>query len=193
MGFWRENMPADMLLRSDSTWHVDAAGVDTFEAFLEARALRIEDVDPIPLALLLEYTDWFTERKKLAPRADLVAELTHEGGRFVAKLESGRRITAEKVVATPGFRHFANLPEWAKGLPPGRATHTFDTVRFDRFAGRRVLIVGGRQSAYEWAALIGEAGAERIDIAQRKRIDELFRALDHAGADPCRGSGGTQK
>jgi hypothetical protein len=34
-------------------------------------------------------------------------------------------------------------------------------------AGARVLIVGGRQSAYEWAALIGEAGAERIDVVHR--------------------------
>jgi thioredoxin reductase len=33
--------------------------------------------------------------------------------------------------------------------------------------GARVLIVGGRQSAYEWAALIGEAGAERIDVVHR--------------------------
>jgi FAD-dependent urate hydroxylase len=37
-------------------------------------------------------------------------------------------------------------------------------VRFDELAGSRVLIVGGRQSAYEWAALIREHGAERIDI-----------------------------
>jgi cation diffusion facilitator CzcD-associated flavoprotein CzcO len=34
-------------------------------------------------------------------------------------------------------------------------------------AGARVLIVGGRQSAYEWAALLGEHGAERVDIVHR--------------------------
>ena len=36
--------------------------------------------------------------------------------------------------------------------------------------GARVLIVGGRQSAYEWAALIGEQGAERIDIVHRHDV-----------------------
>ena len=33
-----------------------------------------------------------------------------------------------------------------------------------------MLIVGGRQSAYEWAALIGEQGAERIDIVHRHDV-----------------------
>ncbi len=33
-----------------------------------------------------------------------------------------------------------------------------------------MLIVGGRQSAYEWAALIGEQGAERVDIVHRHDV-----------------------
>ena len=33
-----------------------------------------------------------------------------------------------------------------------------------------MLIVGGRQSAYEWATLIGEQGAERIDIVHRHDV-----------------------
>ena len=30
-----------------------------------------------------------------------------------------------------------------------------------------MLIVGGRQSAYEWAALLSEHGAEHIDVVHR--------------------------
>ena len=30
-----------------------------------------------------------------------------------------------------------------------------------------MLILGGRQSAFEWAALLGEAGAERVDLVYR--------------------------
>ena len=33
MGFWRDHMPAGMLLRSGPDWHVDALGEFTFEAF----------------------------------------------------------------------------------------------------------------------------------------------------------------
>jgi cation diffusion facilitator CzcD-associated flavoprotein CzcO len=43
-------------------------------------------------------------------------------------------------------------------------------VHFEDLRGSRVLIVGGRQSAYEWAALIGEQGAERVDIVHRHDV-----------------------
>jgi len=46
-------------------------------------------------------------------------------------------------------------------LPDALCAHTCEMVRFEDFAGARVLIVGGRQSAYEWAALAGEHGAEK--------------------------------
>jgi hypothetical protein len=39
----------------------------------------------------------------------------------------------------------------------------------------RVLIVGGRQSAYEWAALLREHGAERIDIVHRHDVPRFER------------------
>ena len=42
-------------------------------------------------------------------------------------------------------------------------------------AGARVLIIGGRQSAYEWAALIREHGAARIDIVHRHDIPRFER------------------
>ncbi len=100
----------------------------------------------------------------------LVTQLTHEGTVFEALLESGERITAEAVVAAPGIRHFQQLPPWADSVPPGVAAHTGDVVEFEDLRGARVLIVGGRQSAYEWAALIGEQGAERIDIVHRHDV-----------------------
>jgi thioredoxin reductase len=40
-------------------------------------------------------------------------------------------------------------------------------VKFDGYAGRRVLIVGGRQSAFEWAVLLSEAGAAHVDVVHR--------------------------
>ncbi|MGI5512851.1 FAD-dependent monooxygenase [Streptomyces sp. CA-106131] len=40
MGFWHEHMPEGMLLRSGTDWHLDAADVHTFEAYLCERGLR---------------------------------------------------------------------------------------------------------------------------------------------------------
>ena len=42
-------------------------------------------------------------------------------------------------------------------------------------AGARVLIIGGRQSAYEWAALLREHGAARIDIVHRHDVPRFER------------------
>ena len=54
MSFWREQMPADMFLRSGVGWHLDASGTYTFEAFLQDRGLRPEDIDPLPISVFLD-------------------------------------------------------------------------------------------------------------------------------------------
>jgi cation diffusion facilitator CzcD-associated flavoprotein CzcO len=175
MGFWREHMPEGMLLRSGADWHLDAAGEATFEAYIEELGLQARDVNPIPLRLFVDYADWFTRRKGLVVRDERVAALIRYEGRFEATLESGERIAADAVLAAPGVAHYAHVPDWAAALPAERATHTCETVSFDRFAGARVLIVGGRQSAYEWAALIGEHGAASIDVVHRHELPRFAR------------------
>lgn len=175
MGFWREHMPEGMFLRSGPDWHLDGAGVHTLAAYLEERRLGADEVDPIPIGLFLDYADWFRERKGLEVREDFVVGLEKTNGRFEAALESGERVVADAVVAAPGVRHYACAPDWAASLPPGRCGHTCDLVSFDHLAGARVMIIGGRQSAYEWAALIREHGAERIDVVHRHQVPRFER------------------
>ena len=175
MGFWRENMPEGMFLRSGPGWHLDGAGVHTLEAYLEDRGIRPGEVDPIPIGVFLDYADWFKTAKGIEVREEFVDTLVKANGRFEATLRSGERIRADAVVAAPGIRHYASVPGWASSLPPGLAAHTCDLVRFDDMAGARVLIIGGRQSAYEWAALIREHGAARIDIVHRHDIPRFER------------------
>ena len=175
MGFWRENMPAGMFLRSGPDWHLDGAEIHTLEAYLEERGLEAREVDPIPIGIFLDYADWFRNAKGVEVHEEFVDTLTRANGRFEASLRSGERIRADAVVSAPGIRHYANLPDWEISLPAGYATHTCDLVRFDDMADARVLIIGGRQSAYEWAALIREHGAARIDIVHRHEIPRFER------------------
>jgi FAD-dependent urate hydroxylase len=175
MGFWRQNMPAGMFLRSGPDWHLDGAAVHTFEAFLEERGIQPGAVDPIPIGVFLDYVGWFQRAKKIEVREEFADTLAKANGRFEATLHGGERIRADAVVAAPGIRHYASVPGWASSLPPGYAAHTCDLVRFDDMAGARVLIIGGRQSAYEWAALIREHGAARIDIVHRHDIPRFER------------------
>jgi FAD-dependent urate hydroxylase len=174
MAFWRTNMPGGMILRSGPDWHLDAGGIHTLEAFLEDRRIAPEDADPIPIGLFLDYAEWFRQSKGIEVREDLVVELARTDHRFEAVLTSGELVVADAVVCAPGIRHYTNLPDWAASIPGG-ADHTCDLVRFDELAGARVLIVGGRQSAYEWAALAREHGAARIDIVHRHDVPRFER------------------
>jgi FAD-dependent urate hydroxylase len=175
MAFWREQMPADMYLRSGPDWHLDGSGEHTFQAFFEDRRLSPEDYDPIPIGVFLDHTEWFRERKGLEVDERLVADLARVGEGFEATLDDGSVIRADKVLAAPGIRHFVNLPGWYADVPAARRAHTSDLVHFDDLSGARVVIVGGRQSAYEWAALLCDHGAGRVDVVHRHEVPQFAK------------------
>jgi FAD-dependent urate hydroxylase len=183
MGFWRRHMPAGMLLRSGPDWHLDASGVHTLQAYLEERTIDPTDVDPLPVGLFLDYAEWFRQAKGIQVLEDRVVDLAKSADRFEAVLGSGMRIAADAVVAAPGIRHFTNVPAWAGSVPAERAAHSCDLVRFEGLSGARVLIVGGRQSAYEWAALLVEHGAGRIDLVHRHDVPR-FEQVSWRFVDP---------
>ncbi len=174
-GFWIDHMPAGMFLRSGTDWHLDASGVHTFEAFVEDRRLSPKDLDPVPIEVFLDYGSWFLAAKRVAVRDRLVSRLESRDGSFVAAMDDGTQIIAERVVAAPGNGYFRQVPQWAASLPEGVGVHTCDLIEFESLAGARVLIVGGRQSAYEWAALLGDHVAERVDIVHRHDVPRFER------------------
>jgi FAD-dependent urate hydroxylase len=175
LGFWTGHMPAGMFLRSGVDWHLDASGVHTFEAFVGERGLLPTELDPIPIGVFIDYATWFQVQKQLTIHDQLVSVLEKTDAGFVASFEDGSQIGAERVVAAPGNGYFAHVPEWCAALPAGVGSHTSDFVRFDEVAGQRVLIVGGRQSAYEWAALLGEHDVARVHIVHRHDVPRFER------------------
>jgi FAD-dependent urate hydroxylase len=52
-------------------------------------------------------------------------------------------------------------------LPRDRMANIATLVDFRHLAGKRCLILGGHQSAFEWAALMIETGVESIDLVFR--------------------------
>jgi thioredoxin reductase len=174
MEFWREQMPAGMYLRSGPDWSLDAAGEASFEAYFEDSGLDPEEVDPIPIGVFLDHTDWFARRKGLEADRRMVSALI-KNGTFVATMEDGTSITADKVLAVPGISHFARLPAWYDDVPADRRGHTSELVSFDDLAGQRVAIIGGRQSAYEWAALLCDHGAAKVHVIHRHETPRFER------------------
>jgi len=175
MSFWTDHMPEGMFLRSGIDWHLDASGVDTFEAFIEDSGLSSAQIDPVPIDLFRQYAAWFQSQKHLSVRDRHVSRLDRNEDAFVASLDDGTQIAADVVVVAPGAAYFRHFPEWASVLPEGIGTHTCDLVRFQELSGARVLVIGGRQSAYEWAALLGENGAERVDVVHRHDLPRFER------------------
>ena len=120
MSFWRDRMPADMYLRSGRDWTLDADGEHTFEAYFEDRGYAADEHDPIPISVFLDHTDWFREQKNLDVEEILVESLVRADDGFVAEMNDGSTIAAEKVLAAPGIAHFVQLSR--SGTPRSRPT-----------------------------------------------------------------------
>lgn len=168
MGFWRDHMPAGMLLRSGCGWHYDTAGVATIEAYLATRGLASGDVEPLSLDTYLGYPNWFVEQLDLRIREQLVGRIDVGQSGFTATTTCGEAIAARNVVLALGFAQFAHVPEEVAARIPRRfRRHTLEAVDLVRYRGRRVVIIGGRQSAFEWAALLREVGAMAVHVVYR--------------------------
>lgn len=197
MDFWHAHMPDGMLLRSGCDWHLDPLNVHTIEAFIQTRGLVPSDVEPLSIELYREYASWFRREKKIDVMPQLVQRLDRvpeDGFRFKARLEDGHTIVTRDVVLAVGFEYFKNVPEeLAALLPEGRYSHTCDLVDFAALAGRSCLIIGGRQSALEWAALIAEAGASAVHVCHRHETPRFEESdwswvpplLDETERDPA--------
>ncbi|MBS2024861.1 MAG: NAD(P)/FAD-dependent oxidoreductase [Deltaproteobacteria bacterium] len=172
MELWREHMPDGMLLRSQ-WWASNLSapgGRHSLRAFL--REIGQEPRYPLPRELFLAYTRWFQEREVPDVDETYVTRLDREGAGFRARLADGREQSARAVVLATGLLAHARRPDFAAGLPAGTVSHCSELTEPRRFAGRRVIVLGGGQSATEYAALLHEAGAE-VDLIARRSIDWL--------------------
>ncbi len=196
MSFWRSHMPEGMLLRSGPDWHLDPFDEFTMERYLREERVTADEALPLTREVYLEYVQWFQEQRRIEPVPILVDRLDADRGHpqvFVATLADGRTVTAGRVVLALGMGYFAHVPtELAALVPAGRVVHTCDAVDFGPLRGKRCLIVGGRQSAFEWAALIHEAGATAVHVSHRhaspafqeSEWDWVMPLVDAMVADP---------
>lgn len=178
MAFWREEMPRGMFLRSSWDWHYDPHGVHTIEAWMRVTGRTKESLDPFPLADYLEFALWFEQVAGLRPFDLAIQRLDlRPDGRFDAVFADGSIVTAKSVTLALGFARFASVPdELQTVLPAENVEHTAHYVDFSDAPGKRYAIIGGRQSAYEWTALLHEAGAASIDVIHRHRTPRFAPA-----------------
>jgi cation diffusion facilitator CzcD-associated flavoprotein CzcO len=170
MSFWA-GMPAGMLLRS--AWDACHIGFPSGELTLDAyRAHSGERFGkPVPLDAFIDYGRWFARLAVPAldtRRVSYVERLAD--GEFRLRLEDGETIRAGRVVIAAGIESFASRPAVFDELSPELVTHSSEHTDLSVFADRRVLVVGGGQSALESAALIHEAGGKVEVIARTEQL-----------------------
>ncbi len=178
MSFWR-SMPVGMLLRSNrsATCIVEHQGPLSIDSYGEETGEPLGK--PIPLATFIDYGDWVQQRvaHDLDPR--FVMRIEREGDGFSLLLDDGERVGAPRVVVAGGIAPFAWRPPRFADLPDDLVSHTGDHRDLSRFAGQRVLVVGGGQSALESAALLSEIGADAEVLVRADHINWLHGGKYH--------------
>jgi hypothetical protein len=167
MGFWKE-MPEGMKLRSNmsATNMIEPVGPLSLASFTAATGTPIEQ--PVPLEDFIAYGSWV--QQTAVPDVDerTVTALEREAGAFKLELEDGTRVSTPRVVIACGIAPFERIPEGFDELPAGRVSHTAHHRDLSTFAGQRVAVLGGGQSAFENAVLMHERGAAQVEVLVRK-------------------------
>jgi hypothetical protein len=173
MSFWQRNMPVGMLLRSGwAASHIpDPNGSLTLEAYRTAS--RNHFSTPVPLDRFVDYGLWY--QRQTAPDLDRrkIVRVEVDTNGFRLTFEVGEAVLARRVVVAAGIGSFAWRPAQFAHLPNSLASHTSEHRDFQRFLGKKVLVIGSGQSALESAALLYESGAEVEVVARARQINWL--------------------
>jgi hypothetical protein len=165
MSFWR-SMPKGMRLRSNmsATNMVEPVGPLSLRSFMDDTGE--EFATPVSLRRFVEYGSWVQRHgvPDLDPRT--VTRLERSNGGFAIDFGEGERLMARRVVVACGIAAFARIPAGFAHLPSSLVSHTGDHADLAAFAGLRVAMVGGGQSACECAVLMSEREAEVEQIVR---------------------------
>ena len=165
MSFWR-SMPGGMRLRSNmsATNMIEPTGPFSLSRYMAHIGEHFEH--PVSLRRFIDYGMWV--QRGGVPDVDTrtVLELEQRGTGFALALDDGDVLTARRVVVACGIAPFAQVPSGFEHLPTALVSHTGDHDDLSRFAGKRVVVVGAGQSAFESAVLASERGAQ-VELVAR--------------------------
>ncbi|MEU7407803.1 FAD-dependent oxidoreductase [Streptomyces sp. NPDC042638] len=137
---------------------------------------ELTELTPIPCDVFVRYGQWFQKRYVGDVEPASVAGVDRGTSAFVVGLDDGRQLTAAAVVVATGLNGLAYMPEELLRLAPGGpgagalVSHTSHHSDLPRYAGQRIAVVGGGQSALESAALLHEAGAHVQVLVRERRV-----------------------
>ncbi|MER6127198.1 FAD-dependent oxidoreductase [Streptomyces sp. NPDC001795] len=181
LGSWRHAMATGMFLKSTP----DATDLSTPEPGGRLADFRrvhgepeLTELTPIPCDVFVRYGMWFQKRYvgEVDPARVIAVDRAPSNGGFLVRLDDGQELPAAAVVVATGLNGLAHIPEELRRLAPdgpgvgALVSHTSHHTDLSPYAGRRVAVIGGGQSALESAALLHEAGAEVQVLVRESRV-----------------------
>jgi thioredoxin reductase len=170
MELWHDFMPKGMLLRS-YWWATNLS--DPLKQFGLERYLKeevgMQTFDPVPGEMIANYGLWF--QKHAVPNLDetFIQTIERNNETFEVTLVDGRVVTCSSLILAPGLQPYVyRAPEYDH-LPKELVSHTAEHHTFDDLVGKKVVTIGGGQSALESSALAYESGVE-IELVSRKAL-----------------------
>jgi FAD-dependent urate hydroxylase len=165
MGFWANDMPSGMLLRSPraASTIADPKAAFTLEAYEGASGTA--SVERLRRETFVDYGRWF--QQQLVPTVDCrkVFNVTKNGPTFRLNLSDGATLSSRRLVVAAGIGPFRRIPSQFSGLPESSASHCYAGRDF-KILGKRIAVVGAGQSALESAAILHELGKDVEVIAR---------------------------
>ncbi len=170
MSFWRTRMPLGMFLRSN--WkgsHIsDPHKRLTLDNFVAETGTQFKY--PIPLENFIAYGEWFQQKAVPDLHRCQVSSVEKNGNGFKVTLDNGDTLRAGRVIVATGIDPFPYIPKEFAGLPKSHVRHSSEHRDLSVLQGKRVVIVGGGQSALDAARLLFPMGVQVEVIAKQKAI-----------------------
>ncbi|GAA2699306.1 hypothetical protein GCM10010412_095720 [Nonomuraea recticatena] len=176
MASWRHPAATGMFLKSTpraTDLSTPKPGGKLADYRREVGQPELTEFTPISCEVFARYGKWFADHFAGEIEPNHVARVARGRHGFQVMLRGGERVEAAAVVLAAGLAPLAYVPDELVPLAPqGRMgpeavlSHTSQQTDLSRYGGRRVVVVGGGQSALESAALLYELGAE-VDVLVR--------------------------
>ncbi|MET7745973.1 FAD-dependent oxidoreductase [Streptomyces sp. NPDC005385] len=179
LGSWRHAMATGMFLKSTPA-ATDLSAPGPGGRLADFRRLHGEpeltELTPIPCDVFVRYGQWFQKWYVGEVDPARVVAVDRDGAAFSVRLDDGQHLTAAAVVVATGLNGLAYIPRELRALvpegpgPAALVSHTSQHTDLSPYAGQRVAVIGGGQSALESAALLHEAGAEAQVFVRERRV-----------------------
>ena len=175
MSFWERHMPKFMLLRSPLAGsHLSDPGQDlTLQGYQASTGNAV--TSPLPLHRFIDYGRWFQSQAVSDTDPRKIERIEKNGAGFRLTIDGGEVWKARRVIIAAGIVPFAWRPEEFKNVSHELASHSCDHRDLKGFASKKVVVIGGGQSALESAALLHEAGADVEVLIRAPFVRWLWR------------------